>query len=139
MIKSLLFFALCFAPVAAIAQYSPASNPDSRYNTPTPVPDSAMLASATRWFAQLQAGKIDRSQLTPQMNAALSDAQLKNLESSVANLGTPVSFDQQLVFSQAGFTYALYRLTFANGATLGFVFAVDAERKVSGMRLTGAP
>ncbi|HEY6325581.1 MAG TPA: hypothetical protein VIW73_03555 [Candidatus Cybelea sp.] len=109
------------------------------YSSPSPAPsaNSAMLARAKSVFAQLQAGKVDRSQLTPQMNAA-SDAQLKSVQSSIAH-GSPTSFEQQQSFSQGGYTYAVYLVTFSDGAKVSFVFALDAQGKVSGMRVTGAP
>ncbi len=110
------------------------------YSTPTPAPaaNTAMLARAKAMFAQLQAGKVDRSQLTPQMSAAATDAQLKDAQASVAR-GTPASFVQQQSFSQGGNTYAVYLVTFADGSKVNFVFALDSQGQVAGMRVTGAP
>jgi hypothetical protein len=109
------------------------------YSSPSPAPaaNAAMLARAKSTFAQLQAGKVDRLQLTPQMNAA-SDAQLKTVQASIAR-GAPVSFEQQQSFSQGGNTYAVYLVTFADGSKVNFVFALDSQGKVAGMRVTGAP
>lgn len=109
------------------------------YSTPSPAPaaSAAMLNRAKSVFAQLQSGKVDRSQLTPQMNAA-SDAQLKSVQSSIAH-GSPASFEQQQSFSQGGYTYAIYLVTFADGSKVNFVFALDSQGKVAGMRVTGAP
>ncbi|MBV8344188.1 MAG: hypothetical protein JO190_04220 [Candidatus Eremiobacteraeota bacterium] len=110
------------------------------YSTPSPAPaaNATMLSRAKAVFAQLQAGKIDRSELTPQMSAAATDAQLKGAQSSIAR-GSPVSFQQEQSFSQAGNTYAVYLVTFSDGSKVNFVFAVDSEGKVAGMRVTGAP
>ena len=110
----------------------------AQYSTPSPGPaaNTAMLARAKAAFAQLQAGKVDRTQLTPQMNTA-SDAQFKSVQSSIAH-GPPVSFAQQQSFSQGGNTYAIYLVTFADGSKVNFVFALDSQGKVSGMRVTGA-
>jgi len=109
------------------------------YSTPSPAPsaNAAMRKRAEAAFAQLQAGKVDRSQLTPQMNAA-SDAQFKSVQASIAH-GAPTSFEQQQSFSQGGYTYAVYLVTFSDGAKVNFVFALDSQGKVAGMRVTGAP
>ncbi len=109
------------------------------YSTPSPAPaaNATMLTRAKAVFAQLQAGKVDRSELTPQMGAA-SDSELKAAQSSIAR-GSPVSFEQQQSFSQDGYTYAVYVVTFADGSKVDFVFAVDSQGKVAGMRVTGAP
>jgi len=109
------------------------------YSTPSPAPapNATMLSRAKAAFDQLQAGKVDRSELTPQMRAA-SDAELKTAQSSIAR-GSPVSFQQQQSFSQGGYTYAVYLVTFNDGSKVDFVFALDSQGKVAGMRVTGAP
>jgi len=109
------------------------------YSTPSPAPSasSAMLARAKSVFSQLQAGKVDPSQLTPQMKA-VSEAQLKSAQSSIAH-GSPVAFEQTQSFSQGDYTYAVYLVTFADGAKVNFVLALDSQGKVASMRVTGAP
>ena len=57
---------LVFATLAA-APTKPAPTP-----TASPTPNPAMLAQARACFAQLQSGKVDRSQLAAQMNADLT-------------------------------------------------------------------
>lgn len=116
-------------PIVTIAYSTP---------SPAPAPSSPMLARAKAVFAQLQAGKVDRSELTPQMNGAATDSQLKSAQASVAH-GSAVSFEQQQSFSQGGYTYAVYLVTFSDGSKVNFVFAEDAQGKVAGMRVTNAP
>lgn len=106
--------------------------------SPAPAPSGAMLTRAKAVFAQLQAGKVDRSELTPQTSAAASDSQLKGAQATISR-GAPVSFSQQQSFSQGGYTYAVYLVTFGDGSKVDFVFAEDAQGKVAGMRVTGAP
>ncbi|MGC1381102.1 MAG: hypothetical protein WA814_08785 [Candidatus Baltobacteraceae bacterium] len=107
--------------------------------SPTPAPDPAMLARAKTWFAELQSGKIDRSQLTPQMNAALTPGQVSSTEATIGKLGTPATFAQEQTMSQGGYNYAVYLVTFSDGTKLNFVFAVDGSGNVAGLRLTNAP
>lgn len=116
--------------IVTVADYSTPS--------PAPAPNATMLARAKAVFAQLQAGKVDPSELTPAMSAGATYSQLKDAESSVAR-GKPVSFEQQQSFSQGGNTYAIYLVKFADGSKVDFVLAVDAQGKVAGMRVTGAP
>jgi hypothetical protein len=105
----------------------------------TPAPNPQMLARAKSWFAQLQAGKIDRSQLAAGMGTSLSDQQVQDASSKIKSLGTPVTFEQQQTMTQAGNTITAYLLTFGNGQKLTFYFAVDSQGKVSGLQLRPAP
>jgi hypothetical protein len=97
--------------------------------------DPAMLARAKSWFAQLQSGKIDRSQLATKANGALTDATVSNAQNILAGLGTPVTFVQQQAGSQGNISYAIYLLTFQNGRKLNFFFAVDSQGKVEGLQI----
>lgn len=106
--------------------------------TATPSPDPAMLARAKTAFAQLQSGKIDRTTLTTEMSAALTDDKVASVESSIGNLGAPVSFDQQRTGTQGDVRYAVYLVTFRNGAKLNFLIGVDAQGKIAGMRVMPA-
>jgi hypothetical protein len=105
--------------------------------TPSPN-DMQMLARAKNWFAQLQAGKIDRSQLAPGMGS-LSDEQVANVSTQIKSLGTPVTFEQQQTMVQNDTSVALYLLTFGNGKKLDFIFAVNSQGKVAGLRLQPEP
>lgn len=123
---------------AAQPMYTPAANgAPGAQPTASPAPNPAMLAKAKSWFAQLQAGKIDRSQLAAGM-ASLSDQQVANVSSKIKSLGTPVTFEQQDTMTQAGISYTVYLLTFGNGQKLNFIFALDSQGKVAGLRLTPA-
>jgi hypothetical protein len=108
----------------------PSSQPSA-----APTTDPAMLARAKSWFAQLQAGKIDRSQLADKANNTLTDANVSNAASVIGNLGTPVSFVQQQAGSQGNINYAVYLLTFKNGKKINFFFAVDTQGKIEGLQL----
>jgi hypothetical protein len=141
-ITSFLALALyaSFASIAASAQEMPppgALAPPSAANA-TAAPDPQMLMRAKSWFAQLQAGKVDRSELETGPNANLIDATISNAQKMLANLGRPVSFVQQQAGSQGGVSYAIYLVTFKNGKKLDFLFAVDRNGKVASLAL-GSP
>lgn len=123
---------------AAQPMYTPAPNgAPGAEPTATPTPNPKMLAKAKSWFAQLQAGKIDRSQLASGMGS-LSDDQVASVSSKIKSLGTPVTFEQEQTMTQGGISYAVYLLTFGNGQKLNFIFALDSQGKVAGLRLTPA-
>lgn len=100
--------------------------------------DTALLARAKSSFAQLQSGNIDRSTMSTDMNTALTDDKVAAVKSAIGSLGAPVSFVQQKTLSQGGSNYGVYLVTFANGTKFDFIFAVDGQGKVAGMRITPA-
>jgi len=104
----------------------------------TPSPDPAMLALAKNEFAQVQSGKIDRTLLSTEMSAALTDDKVATVKSSIGSLGAPVSFEQQRTGTQGDVRYAVYLVTFTNGSKLDFLIGVDGQGKVAGMRLLPA-
>jgi hypothetical protein len=126
-------------PAAPPPGAPPMAAPGPQQTSATPSPNPQMLAQAKSWFAQLQAGKIDRSQLAPGMGTSLSDQQVQDASSKIKSLGTPVTFEQQQTMTQAGNTITAYLLTFGNGQKLTFYFAVDSQGKVSGLQLRPAP
>jgi len=100
-----------------------------------PTADPAMLARAKSWFAQLQAGKIDRSQLGTTANTALTDAKIATVAQAISALGSPATFVQTSAGQQGNISYAIYLLTFGNGTKLKFFFAVDSQGKVQGLQI----
>jgi hypothetical protein len=101
-------------------------------------PDPLVLMRAKSWFAALQSGKIDRSELAPGPNANMTEATIENAQRIVGNLGRPVSFVQQQSSTQGGVTAVIYVVTFKNGQKVDFLFAVDDQGKVEGLGL-GTP
>jgi hypothetical protein len=152
-ICTILFGAALFAATTALTPPPPAGGmpePGQGPAEPAPPPppmapmaapsasattDPRMLARAKDWFARLQSGNIDRSQLATNANGALTDSAISNARSMLSNLGTPASFVQQQAGSQGGVNYAVYLLTFRNGTKLNFFFAVDQQGKIEGLQL----
>lgn len=139
-----LVAALTAAPaLAREAAPSPSPNPSVTSTAPatgvSPAPaalpspsDAAMLARAKSWLQQLQAGKIDRSQLTPKVNALLTDALVAQVSSQLAPLGTPSSFTlAEKQKTPAGLAY-VYLLKFAPG-NLHEILVIDNGGKIAGL------
>jgi hypothetical protein len=98
----------------------------------------ALLALAKSWFAALQSGQVDRSQLAGGPYANLTDATIANAQKMIGNLGKPVSFVQQQVSTQGNTSAAIYLVTFKNGEQVDFLFAVNGQGKVTSLGL-GTP
>jgi protein involved in temperature-dependent protein secretion len=103
--------------------------------SPSATVDPGMMRQAKTWFAALQAGTVDRSQLAAKASSSLTDADLAQAKAMIGNLGTPASFAQQQAASQGGISYAIYLVTFKNGTKYDFFFAVDQQGKVEGFKL----
>lgn len=123
-----LIGALCaFTSLPALAQSSASPAPSA---TPDPI-----AVRAQEMLHEFQTGKVDRTQLDTQMNAAMTDDVLKQVQAKFAPLGDP----QQFTFSgkqavQGDNTAYVYRVTFKSG-TFNEVFALDKAGKVSGFYL----
>ena len=107
-------------------------------STTTPAQNKALMARAKVWFGELQTGSIDRGQLASNANSNMSDATIANAKQMVGGLGKPVSFVAQRTGTQGGVTYGIYVVTFQNGQTVDFLFAVDSSGKVTSLGL-GTP
>jgi hypothetical protein len=120
-------------PYPPSSGYGPTSAPAS--NAPT---NAALLGMAKKWFADLQSGHVDRSQIEGGPYSNLNDATIANAQKMVGGLGKPVSFVQQELSTQGNITAAIYLVGFQNGQKVNFLFAVDSQGKVASLGL-GTP
>ena len=106
---------------------------------PSPTPDPAVAARAKTFYHALAAGSIDRSQLSAQANAKLTDAKLKQVAATLAPLGEPVTFEYVKSLPQGDATLHAYLLSFGGAQRLEFVIGFDAQGKVSALALRPYP
>ena len=95
-------------------------------------PNPALLRKAKSVFdaaAGRQARPFPTRDRRPNRN--MTDATIANAQKMIGNLGSPVSFVQQQASSQGNVSAAIYVVTFKNGQKIDFLFAVDAQGKVS--------
>jgi CubicO group peptidase (beta-lactamase class C family) len=76
----------------------------------------ARTARATRIFAGLQRGTIDRSLFTPDANAYFSAQALQDFKSTLGPLGAPTAFVQTRQQLRGGMLERVYRVTFPTRA-----------------------
>ena len=124
--------ALCAAVLIASVAAVPQAAASQGAAAPAAV-DQSKLALAKEWFARMQTGDIDHSQLSDSGNMSLDADTVKDISSQVAPLGAPVTFVQQQVGVQNGSTSYAYLLTFKDGTKLSFVMLLDGSGKIAGI------
>ena len=138
-----LLLALCIAslslPQPAFGDApTPAASPSPQPSSSTMTIDEKVLGRAKSWFAMLQSGTIDRSQLTQPMNDALTADKLTQISTQLKQLGAPASFTQIDSGPVGPYTVYHYRVGFAAGALIMTV-GLDSSGKIAGLNLAPAP
>jgi hypothetical protein len=100
----------------------------------TPTPNAQILSVAKTWFHAMQIGVIDRSQLTSQMNSAMTDKVVAQGKAELEPLGDPTGFEQVQNGTKGDVTYYVYQLTFKDGDQFDFIIAFVADGKINGLR-----
>jgi hypothetical protein len=107
-------------------------------NAPTPAVSAlpkisvAVVHRAKHWYHMLQAGDLDRSQMTSRLNATLTKDKLEELSSQLRVLGNPRTFVLTDAGRYNGSEFYRFRVGLARSVLL-FTFAVDPRNKISGL------
>jgi hypothetical protein len=104
-----------------------------------PLPSNAQTedgvkAFALRWYAQMQAGQLDRSQLTAAYSAQLTDDAVRAMSRNVNLYGaSPTS--AQILHSRkiADQKFYLVKLIFPRGDAASLLIGFDAQGKITGL------
>ena len=113
-------------PVTAVIAQAAATS------APATAGDAAVTARAKDWLHQIQAGKVDRTQLTDKMNAALTDSTLANVSGQLAPLGEPTAFTLSSKMSKDAYTVYVFKVVWPS-VTLSETFALDQSGKIAGL------
>ena len=105
--------------------------------TPAGVPtEDGMKAFALQWFAQIQAGKIDRTQYTPAYGAQLTDAAVQAMSHHLNEYGaSPIRAEIMQKRSVDNQTFYKVKLVFPRGDAASLLFGFDAEGKITGVAI----
>ena len=125
---SLGAFALfaCAGAAPAAAQGAPAAGTASDASSPAPkTVDPA--ARAQSLFAQVQAGKIDRTQLTTDFSDELTDEILAAMSGSIRGYGKPDRFVLIQKTDVEGDTRYVFRVVWKEGDSVFMTFGVDDD------------
>ena len=101
-------------------------------SAPTSAADATVTARAKDWLHQIQTGKIDRTQLTDKMNAAVTDSTLASVSAQLAPLGDPMSFTLSSKTFKDPYTVYVFSVQWPS-ITLTETFAVDKSGKIAGL------
>jgi hypothetical protein len=104
---------------------------------PAGVPtEDGMKAFALQWFAQMQAGKIDRTQYTAAYGAQLTDAAVQAMSHHLNEYGaSPLRAEIMQKRSVDNQTFYKVKLVFPRGDAASFMFGFDAEGKITGVAI----
>jgi hypothetical protein len=105
--------------------------------TPAGVPtEDGMKAFALQWFAQIQAGKIDRTQYSPAYGAQLTDAAVQAMSHHLNEYGaSPIRAEIMQKRSVDNQTFYKVKLIFPRGDAASLMFGFDAEGKITGVAI----
>jgi hypothetical protein len=104
---------------------------------PTGVPtEDGMKALALQWFAQMQAGKIDRTQYTAAYGAQLTDDAVQVMSHHLNEYGAaPIRAEIMQKRSVDNQTFYKVKLIFPRGDAASLLFGFDVEGKITGVAI----
>ena len=107
---------------------------------PTPpdgVPtEDGMKALALQWFAQMQAGEIDRTQYTASYSAQLTDDAVQAMSHHLNEYGAlPLRAEIMQKRSVDNQTFYKVKLIFPRGDAASLLFGFDIEGKITGVAI----
>jgi len=101
-------------------------------------PDAAVKALALKWFAGMQAGAIDRSQLTSEYSAQLTEAAVQGMAKYMqAHAYGAAPLRAEIVEERAPGSQNFYvvKLVFPRGDAASLMIGIDGAGKITGLSL----
>jgi hypothetical protein len=100
--------------------------------------DKSVEAMALQWFEQMRTGQIDRTQLTAQYSAELTDDIVKKMSTYLNEYkygASPIGAKILRTRSTGDQTFYDVKLTFPRGDAASLLFGFNAEGKITGIAL----
>jgi hypothetical protein len=98
--------------------------------------EDGMRTLAIQWFAQMQAGKIDRTQYTAAYGAQLTDEAVQAMSHHLNQYGAaPLRAEIMQKRSVDNQTLYQVKLVFPRGDATSLLFGFDAEGKITGVAI----
>jgi hypothetical protein len=98
--------------------------------------EDGVKALALRWFLQMQAGKIDRTQYTPAYGALLTDDAVKALSHHLNQYGASPTRAEILERRSAGTqTFYMVKLLFPRGDAASILLGLDPQGKITAISI----
>jgi hypothetical protein len=111
------------------------ADPSSPPSVPT---EKSVETLALEWFAKMQTGQIDRTQLAAEYNAQLTDDAVQAMSRFLKehDYGAPPTGAQVLKTSTVGEqTFYVVKLLFPRGDAASLLLAFNTEGKITGINL----
>ena len=126
------FGAIILAAALSMASVATAcADPAPPAGVPT---EDGMKVLALQWFAQMQAGKIDRKQYTTAYATQLTDDAVQAMSHQLNQYGaSPLRAEIMQKRAIDDQTFYLVKYVFPRGDAASLLFAFDAEGKITGI------
>jgi hypothetical protein len=109
------------------------ADPTPQAGVPT---EDGMKAFALQWFAQMQLGKIDRTQYTSTYGAQLTDEAVQAMSHQLNQYGAPpLGAEIMQKRSVDNQTFYKVKLIFPRGDAASLLFGLDVEGKITGVAI----
>ena len=96
--------------------------------------DDSVKAFALQWYAQMQAGKFDRTQYTAAYGAQLTPEAVQAMSQHLNQYGaSPLRAEIMKKRSVENQTFYLVKFIFPRGDAASLLFGFDAEGKITGI------
>jgi hypothetical protein len=93
--------------------------------------DPAVTKRAREWFHRMQIGSVERSELSAQMSAALTDALVTKTAAQLAPLGEPTSFKYVKAYLVGDQLAYVYQVSVPSGSFYWW-FGLDTKGQITG-------
>jgi len=118
------FFAALFAASSALGDQMPPVDPTS---------GDSVKTFAIEWFGRLQAGEIDRTQMTPELSETLTDDSVKEMSRIVASYG-PATQDEIVENRQIDDQiFYVVKLLLKRGDAVSLLIGFNESGKITGV------
>ena len=126
-----------FALLIALFAVAPVAMARADAAPPAAAPtDAALTAWMLRWFTEMQAGRTDRSQYTPDFRAEVTDEAVQKMSRDVNKYGAS-PLRAEILQTRKGHKQTLYlvKFIFPRGDATSVLFGLDAEGKITGVAI----
>jgi hypothetical protein len=109
----------------------------TRLTTPSQS-NEALQAFFLRWFEQMRTGKIDRSLLSSEYSAHLSDEAVHGMSQHLTSYefgASPIAVDVLRQHTTASQTFYLTKILFPRGDAASLLFGFNQDGKITGVSL----
>lgn len=100
--------------------------------------DQALETFALRWFEQMRTGQIDRTLLSPEYDAHLSDEAVQNMSQHLTAYefgASPIGVQVLRQHSTASQSFYLTKILFPRGDAASLLFGFNRDSKITGVSL----